>query len=56
MDFDDSSIGQEVDMLSPLDSPLPIKVELTPTHDFKKSMVPALDLDRVKSKYPPLFK
>lgn len=55
MDFDDSSIGHDVDLLSPLDSPLPIKVELHNSHDTKKSQVPVLDLGRVKNRYPPLF-
>lgn len=45
-----------MDLLSPLRSPLPIKVTLEPTHDKKKKNVPALDLGKVKSKYPPIVK
>ncbi len=43
-----------MDLLSPLRSPFPIKVELEPTHDKKKKNVPALDLKKVKARYPPI--
>ena len=56
MDFDDSSVGHDIDLLSPMESPLPIRVELTPTHEQKRTQVPMLDLGRVKSRYPPIFK
>ena len=54
--IEDSEVDQEIGLLSPMRSPLPIKVTLEPTHEKKKKNVPALDLGKVKSKYPPILK